>query len=85
MLWKVLRLAWRREVIPQEWSTADGIYIPKEERSKTIGQFQPISLLNVEGKVFFEVLARRMVDLLIANGFIDTSGHKAGCLDFQDV
>ena len=79
----MLRLAWRREVIPQEWSTADGIYIPKEEESKLLGQFRPISLLNVEGKVFFGVLAKRMVDFLIANGLVDTSVQKAGVPGFS--
>ena len=82
LLWKVLRLAWRREIIPQEWSTADGIYIPKEEESKLLGQFRPISLLNVERKVFFGVLAKRMVDFLVANGLVDTSVQKAGVPGF---
>ena len=36
---------------------AEGVYIPKEESSSTLGQFRPISLLNVEGKIVFGILA----------------------------
>ena len=41
-----------------------------------------ISLLNVEGKVFFGVLAKRMVDFLIANGLVDTAVQEAGVPGF---
>ena len=34
-----------------------GPFIPKERDSVEINQFIPISLLNVEGKVFFSVVA----------------------------
>lgn len=34
-------------------------------------------LLNVEGKVFFSILARRMTEFL-RNKYIDTSAHKGG-------
>ena len=54
-LHNLLVSAWRNKHVSCEWSTADGVYIPKEKDSKGIGQFRPISLLNVEGKVFFAV------------------------------
>lgn len=33
--------------------------------------FQPISLLNVEGKIFFLVIAQQMVEHLQRNNYID--------------
>ena len=52
---------------------ADGVYLLKEKNSKDIGHFCPISLLNVEGKVFFAVLASRLTRYILINEYIDTS------------
>ena len=59
---------------------ADGIYIPKEEASKLLNQFRPISVFNVEGKVFFGVVAKRIIDFVVSNGLVPTSVQKAGIL-----
>ena len=78
LLVNVLQLAWSRRVVCKEWKKAEGIYIPKEQNSKSINQFRPISLLNVEGKIFFAILAKRLTDYLTTNGFVDTSVQKGG-------
>ncbi len=39
---------------------AKGCFVPKETDSSEINQFQAISLLSVEGKIFFSVLAKRI-------------------------
>ena len=49
------------------------VHIPKEQNSKDINQFRPISLLNVEGKIFFAILASRLTKYLLTNEYIDTS------------
>ena len=60
-------------------------------QSKGITKFRPISLLNVEGKIFFGVLVRRMTNFLISNHYINTSVQKTripgfpGCLDVSQV
>ncbi|XP_071492587.1 uncharacterized protein [Diadema antillarum] len=59
-----------------------GIY-PKEEDAKGIGQFRPISLLNVDGKILFSVLARRLSEFAVKNTFVDTSVQKAGIPGFS--
>ena len=51
-------------------------------QSKGITIFRPISLLNVEGKIFFGVLARRMTTFLMSNHYINTSVQKAGIPGF---
>ena len=81
-LWRILKVFWRREMVPQSWCRAEGVYIPKEKNAKTLGQFRPISLLNVDGKIFFGVLARRLTEFVMANGLIDASIQKAGIPGF---
>ncbi|CAG5130209.1 unnamed protein product, partial [Candidula unifasciata] len=78
MLHVLLRQAWIRNHICPEWSKANGVYIPKEQDSKSLSQFRPISLLNVEGKIFFSVMARRLTQYLMTNKYIDTSVQKGG-------
>lgn len=48
-----------------------------QKRTTKLEQLRSISLLSMEGKIFFSVLARRMTDLL-KNGYIDTSVQKGG-------
>ena len=57
----------------RDWNVANGVYIPKEQNSSDIGQFRPISLLNVEGKMFFAVLAKRLTRYLLSNGYVDSA------------
>ena len=82
MLWYLMRTVWKRQTIPSEWQRAVAVFIPKEENSRDIGQFRNIALLNVEGKIFFSILARRMTTYLMANGYIDTNCQKAGIPGF---
>ena len=90
-LWKILRLIWRRGRTAQQWRFAEGVWIPKEEDSKTISQFRIISLLSVEGKIFFSIVAKRLADFFLKNGYIDTSVQKGGipgipgCLEHTGV
>ena len=78
----LLQQAWKKAIVPQEWCLTDGIWIPKEMQSKGITNFCPISLLNVEGKKNFGVLARRMTTFLMSNHYINTSVQKAGIPGF---
>ncbi|KAK0146192.1 Retrovirus-related Pol polyprotein from type-2 retrotransposable element R2DM [Merluccius polli] len=56
-LWRLMRTAWQKKMIPKAWRRAGGVLIPKEKDAVNISQFRPISLLNVEGKIFFSVIA----------------------------
>ena len=78
----LLQQAWKKDIVLQEWCLADGIWIPKEMQSRSITNFRPISLLNVEGKIFFGVLAHCMKTFLISNHYINTSVQKAGIPGF---
>ena len=91
ILWKILRVIWRRGKIVEQWRFAKGVWIPKEEGSKLLDQFRLISLLNTESKIFFSLLSRRLSDFFLGNGYIDTSVQKGGvagmpgCLEHTGV
>ncbi|XP_060082190.1 uncharacterized protein LOC132561508 [Ylistrum balloti] len=81
-LWRILRVIWRKGQIPECWQTAEGIFVPKEKNSATMNQFRTISLLSVEGKIFFAILARRMTKYMTSNEYIDSSVQKGGIPGF---
>ncbi|XP_063050368.1 uncharacterized protein LOC134445223 [Engraulis encrasicolus] len=81
-LWRIIRVVWRRGRVAKQWRHAEGVWIPKEENASDISQFRTISLLSVEGKIFFKILANRMTDFLLRNSYIDTSVQKGGIPGF---
>lgn len=66
-LWRLMQTVWRKRAIPKVWCRAGGVLIPKEKDASNISQFRPIFLLNVEGTIFFSVIAQRMADYLRRN------------------
>ena len=90
-LWKILRVIWRRGKVAQQWRFVENVWIPKEENAKNIEQFRTISLLSVEGKIFFAILSRQLTEFLLRNKYIDTSVQKGGipgvpgCLEHTGV
>ena len=51
-----MRIVWKKQTNPKLWQRAGGILIPKEKNAKSIDQFR----LNVEGKIFFGVVAKEL-------------------------
>jgi len=56
---------------------------PKEKDATSISQFRPILLLNVDGKIFSNIV-QRLSTYLLKNDFIDTSVQKAGIPGFSE-
>jgi len=81
-LFRILKTAWNQQGGPDMWSIADGIFIPKIAEASEIGDFRVIAKTNVEGKIFFGIISKRMTDFVLANGFIDTTVQKAGIPGF---
>jgi len=81
-LWRQLRIIWEKQFIPRAWCRAGGVVIPKEKESLDFSQFRMISLLNVEGKILFSVVAQRIASYLEKNSLIDTTVQKARILGF---
>lgn len=82
-LWKLFQRIWRKGTIPSCWKKAEGCFVPKEENFSTIDQFRTISLLSVEGKIFFSILAKRMTSYMTENGDINTAIQKGGIPGFS--
>ncbi|GFO24674.1 reverse transcriptase [Plakobranchus ocellatus] len=56
--------------------TPEGVYKPKEQTSTELNQFQPTSLLKVEGKIFFSDKASRLTKCLTKNSYLNVSEQK---------
>ncbi len=82
LLWKLMGVAWKSKAIPAACNRAVTTFIPKEKDSCYISQLWGIALLNVEGKIFFSVMAKWMISYLLANNYIDTGCQKAGVPGF---
>ena len=82
-VWTLSRVVWRKGKIPSCWQVAEGIVTPKEKDAKVITQFRTISLLNVEGKIFFSVLAKRLTKFMTDNNYVDTFVQKGGISGFS--
>lgn len=69
---------------------AEGVLTPKEN-SKNIQEFRVISLLSVEGKIFFSTPAWHLTEYHLRNAYIHTSfqkgggTHVPGCLEHTGV
>ncbi|KAG1925127.1 hypothetical protein F2P79_025744 [Pimephales promelas] len=82
-LWRILRKIWAKGSVPPSWKLAEGCFVPKEEGSSSIAQFRTISLLSVECKIFFSVLAKRLTSYMTQNQYINTSIQKGGVPGFS--
>ena len=82
-LFNVFKSCVKNCVIPIQWRYAKEIYIHKSKTpsESNIKDFRPIALLNVEGKLLFSLISKRLEAQLIANNsFINTSIQK-GCME----
>ena len=83
LLFGYLKGLWRKNIISKTWREAEGVFIPKENGAKEVNEFRTISLLNVEGKLFFALKAERLMRYALANNYIDTSVQKGGVPDIS--
>ena len=87
---EILSALWEKQIIPAEW--AQSFIVPlakssKDEDLRNPAEFRPIALTNMDGKLFFSVISRRLEQYMIKNTYIDTSIQKgflsevAGCIE----
>lgn len=81
----------KEDFLADSWLVTEGCFIAKEENSTGIKQFCTISLLNIEGKIFLGILAKRLTTFTMDNGYMDTSVQNggvpgvAGCLEHISI
>ena len=91
MLWLYLKALWKKGIISNSWRKAEGIFIPKEDGAVKVEKFRTISFLNVEPKLSFAILAKKMINFTLQNGYIDTAIQKggvpgvSGCLEHTTI
>ena len=81
-LFKIFQSVLKLSNVPIQWRVAAETYIPKivPPNPSHLQDFRPIALLNVEGKLFFSLIARRLEKHIIKkNNIINTSVQK-GCI-----
>ena len=87
----VFKRIWKKKKIPLSWRVGEAVLIPKEEDRTKPELFRNITLTNVSGKMFFQVLANRLLTFMVGNGYIDQSIQKgflpgvAGCVEHTQV
>lgn len=64
---KLLRTLWKKKQEPWLWTLAEGCFVPKELNSCELDQSRAISLLDVEGKIFWSITAKRLTSYLLTN------------------
>ena len=82
-LFKIFKSCTKLSYVPIQWRVASEVYVPKVNPPvpNKIEDFRPIALLNVEGKLFFSLISKRVENHIIhRNKFIDVSIQK-GCME----
>ena len=86
-VFKLLVKIWKSGKIPPQWRTGRVILIPKSDNPSSPSGCRPIVLSNASGKIFFQIIARRLLKFLISSGYIDRSVQKgflprvSGCVE----
>ena len=82
-LFNIFKCCVKKCIVPVQWRYAKEIYIPKSKTpvNSNVKDFRPIALLNVEGKLLFSLISKRLEAHIITNNkFINTSIQK-GCME----
>ena len=77
-LWNLIRTAYRNGFYPDSCRFFEGVYIPKGDGNFSPSTGRPISLGNVQGKIYLAILARRLTEFAVENKYVDLSVQKGG-------
>ena len=82
-LFSICNLCLKHSFVPVQWRVATEVYIPKVKppNPNNIKDFRPISLLNVEGKLFFSLISKRLECHIITNNKLINSSIQKGCME----
>ena len=77
ILFQILKCAFSKGLILQQWRSAGEIYIPKSKApsENSIPDFQPIALLTIEGKFLFSLISKWLESQLVQNNNTVQKGY----------
>ena len=72
-LFRLFQSCLKNCIVPVQWRIATEVYIPKSGSPDTnnIKDVRPIPLLNVEGKLFFSIMSKRLEKNIYSNKLIN--------------
>lgn len=83
----IFQEVWSGRLVPKNWRLGRVTLIPKDGDNSKPGLMRDITVLNVEGRVFWAVFQRRLASFLTKNDYLRTSVQKAflekiaGCVE----
>ena len=93
-LFGLILSTFKSNVTPLNWRVSDGIFLPKVKQpaENNINHYRQIALLNVEGKIYWSLIANRLYSYLVEdNNYIKTESQKgsikgmAGCWEHTSM
>jgi hypothetical protein len=68
ILWEILKRIWKEKQIPCYWKIARIREISKSDDTSHPSLMRPISILNVEGRLFFTIYQLKLARFMLKNG-----------------
>ena len=90
-LYWIFRRVWKEHTVPQSWKVGRQVLIPKSNDTSKPGLMRPITVLNVEGRLFFTLYQQRLCSFMIANHYMKAQVQKAflpgvaGCVEHATI
>ena len=87
----IIQRVWKEKRIPLSWRIGRVTEIPKEEDTSHPSLMRPITVLNVEGRLFWSIFQTRLADFVIGNNYISNTIQKAfmegvaGCIEHATI
>ena len=84
----LLKVAWKNNLVAPSWQVAWIRLLQKSDDTSHPSKMRPICILNVEGRIFFTIVNKRLANFLLSNGYIDFLVQKGfirdcpGCIEF---
>jgi hypothetical protein len=91
LLWELLCFIWEKCEVPKSWILAWIKLLEKKDGCLSPEDMRPISILNVEGQIFFSLVEKRMSAYMTLNGYIKRWQQKAfmvevaGCIEHSTL
>ena len=86
-LFEIMVELWEKKMIPQDWTIGESILIAKSQDYSDPTKFRNITMTNTSGKINMGILADKMMDYMVDNGYINRSVQKGflkktpGCIE----